>query len=61
MRWAAAFNEQRARAQTSATFYDGRDVLLDLSADWSVATTYLNGPGIDNHLRQTNSTTGIGP
>ena len=35
--------------------YDGKDVLLDLNADWSVAMTYLNGPGIDNHLRQTNS------
>lgn len=39
--------------------YDGNDVLLDLNADWSVATTYLNGPGIDNHLRQTSPTTGV--
>ena len=39
--------------------YDGNDVLLDLNADWSVATTYLNGPGIDNHLRQTSATTGV--
>lgn len=39
--------------------YDGNDVLLDLNADWSVATTYLNAPGIDNHLRQTNSATGV--
>jgi RHS repeat-associated protein len=39
--------------------YDGNDVLLDLNAGWSVATTYLNGPGIDNHLRQTNSVTGV--
>jgi RHS repeat-associated protein len=38
--------------------YDGPDVLLDLNADWSVATKYLNGPGIDNHLRQTSATTG---
>ncbi|HWN08496.1 MAG TPA: Ig-like domain-containing protein [Pyrinomonadaceae bacterium] len=38
--------------------YDGADVLLDLNADWSVANTYLNGSGIDNHLRQTNTTTG---
>ncbi len=36
--------------------YDG---LIDLNADWSVATTYLNGPGIDNHLRQTSATTGV--
>lgn len=39
--------------------YDGNDVLLDLNADWSVATTYLNAPGIDNHLRQTSTTTGV--
>src|SRR5262249_53199895 len=38
--------------------YDDVDVLLDLNADWSVATTYLNGLGIDNHLRQTSATTG---
>jgi YD repeat-containing protein len=38
--------------------YDGADVLVDLNADWSVAT-YLNGPGIDNHLRQTSATTGV--
>jgi YD repeat-containing protein len=39
--------------------YDGQDVLLDLNADWSVASTYLNGPGIDNHLRQASGTTGV--
>jgi RHS repeat-associated protein len=39
--------------------YDRADVLIDLNADWSVATTYLNGAGLDNHLRQTNSATGI--
>ena len=39
--------------------YDGANVLLDLNADWSVATTYLNGLGIDNHLRQTSAATGI--
>jgi RHS repeat-associated protein len=39
--------------------YDGPDVLLDLNADWSVATKYLNGPGIDNHLRQTSASTGV--
>jgi hypothetical protein len=33
--------------------------LLHLNVDWSVATTYLSGRGIDNHLRQTNSTTGV--
>jgi RHS repeat-associated protein len=38
--------------------YDGPDVLIDLNADWSVATTYLNDLGNDNHLRQTNTTTG---
>jgi RHS repeat-associated protein len=39
--------------------YDGRDVLIDLNSDWSVATTYLNDLGIDNHLRQTSSTSGV--
>ncbi|MEP6569529.1 MAG: DUF6765 family protein [Acidobacteriota bacterium] len=39
--------------------YDGMDVLLDLNADWSVAAKYLNGPGVDNHLRQASSTTGV--
>ncbi|MDX6444755.1 MAG: hypothetical protein QOH71_1829 [Blastocatellia bacterium] len=39
--------------------YDGADVLIDLNADWSVATTYFNGLGIDNHLRQSNSMTGV--
>src|SRR5205814_10178160 len=38
--------------------YDGPDVLLDLNADWTVATLYLNEPGIDNHIRQTSATTG---
>jgi len=32
---------------------------MDLNADWSVATTYLNDPGIDEHLRQTNSINGV--
>jgi RHS repeat-associated protein len=39
--------------------YDGQDVLLDLNADWSVATTYVSDLGIDNKLRQTSSTTGV--
>ena len=39
--------------------YDGSNVLIDLNADWSVATTYFNDLGIDNHLRQTNSSTGV--
>jgi len=39
--------------------YDGADALIDLNADWSVATTYLNGRGIDNHLRQTSASTGV--
>ena len=38
--------------------YDGDDVLLDLNADWSVGNKYLNGPGVDNHLRQTNAVSG---
>jgi RHS repeat-associated protein len=39
--------------------YDGQNILIDLNADSSVATTYLNGPGIDNQLRQTSATTGV--
>ena len=39
--------------------YDGADALIDLNADWSVATTYLNDLGVDNHLRQTSATTGV--
>jgi len=39
--------------------YDDVDVLVDLNADWSVAVTYLNGPGVDNHLRQTSATSGV--
>ncbi|OLE52048.1 MAG: hypothetical protein AUG51_19830, partial [Acidobacteria bacterium 13_1_20CM_3_53_8] len=39
--------------------YDGSDVLIDLNANGSIATTYLNDLGIDNHLRQTSSTTGV--
>ena len=39
--------------------YDGADALIDLNADWSVAATYLNDLGVDNHLRQTSATTGV--
>lgn len=39
--------------------YDGREVLLDLNADWTVQDTYLNDLGIDNHLRQTSAATGM--
>jgi len=39
--------------------YDGHDALIDLNADWSVATTYFNDLGIDNHLRQTSASTGV--
>src|SRR5262249_28304573 len=39
--------------------YDGANALIDLNADWSVATTYLNDLGVDNHLRQTSSTTSV--
>lgn len=35
--------------------YDGQDVVRDLHADGSVALEYLNGPGIDNKIRQTDS------
>jgi len=39
--------------------YDNADVLIDLNANGSVATTYFNGLRIDNHLRQTNATSGV--
>src|SRR5438105_1848181 len=38
--------------------YDGQDVVRDLDASGNVIAEYLNGPGIDNKLRQTNSATG---
>jgi RHS repeat-associated protein len=33
--------------------YDGQDVLEDLNANGEVIRTYLNGPGIDDKIRQT--------
>jgi RHS repeat-associated protein len=33
--------------------YDGADVVRDLNTDLSTAADYLNGPGIDNKVRQT--------
>jgi len=39
--------------------YDGENVVQDLNSSSSVVTSYLNGPGLDNHLRQTNATTGV--
>lgn len=39
--------------------YDSQDVLLDLNSSLSVVTSYLNGLGADEHLRQTNATTGV--
>jgi YD repeat-containing protein len=39
--------------------YDDQDVLLDLNSSLAVTTSYLNGLGIDDHLRQTNATTGV--
>ncbi|HEU4714499.1 MAG TPA: RHS repeat-associated core domain-containing protein [Pyrinomonadaceae bacterium] len=39
--------------------YDGHNVLLDLDSSLAVTTSYLNGPGLDDHLRQTNVTTGV--
>jgi RHS repeat-associated protein len=39
--------------------YDEQDVLLDLNSSLGVTTSYLNGPGVDDHLRQTNTTTGV--
>jgi RHS repeat-associated protein len=39
--------------------YDGQNVLLDLDSSGAVVTSYLNGIGSDDHLRQTNTTTGV--
>ena len=39
--------------------YDGPDVVADLNSSSAVTTTYFNGPGIDDHLRQTNPSTGV--
>lgn len=39
--------------------HDGYDVLLDLNSSLAVTTSYLNEPGIDAHLRLTNTTTGV--
>lgn len=39
--------------------YDGQNVIQDLDSGSSVVTSYLNGAGLDNHLRQNNSTTGV--
>ncbi len=39
--------------------YDGQDVVADLNSSSTVTTTYVNGTGIDDHLRQTNTATGV--
>lgn len=39
--------------------YDGDDVVEDLDSSLAVITSYLNGLGSDDHLRQTNTTTGV--
>ncbi|HEY2973223.1 MAG TPA: RHS repeat-associated core domain-containing protein, partial [Pyrinomonadaceae bacterium] len=58
-----AFGRRIQRTATTGAneryVYDSADVLLDLNADGSVATTYLSGSGIDNHLRQSSATTGV--
>lgn len=40
---------------TSKFVYDGQDVVRDLYANLTTAADYLNGPGVDNKLRQTNA------
>jgi RHS repeat-associated protein len=39
--------------------YDGQNVVQDLDSSSAVVTSYLGGPGLDNHLRQTNATSGV--
>lgn len=53
---AAGFSTTSAGANERYV-YDGPNVLADLKANGSTATTYLNDLEIDNHLRQTNATT----
>ena len=48
---------QMKRGGTTDFTYDGQDVILDQKSDGST-TTYINGPGIDNKLKQTSSVTG---
>lgn len=43
---------------TTLFTYDGQDVVLDQSTGGGTVT-YLNGPGIDNKVRQTSSSTGV--
>lgn len=42
---------------TTRFLYDGQDVVLDKGSDGS-SVDYLNGPGIDNKLRQSSTATG---
>ncbi|HJX92523.1 MAG TPA: RHS repeat-associated core domain-containing protein [Pyrinomonadaceae bacterium] len=42
---------------TQKFIYDGADVVRDLDGSGSTLSDYLNGPGIDNKLRQTIGTT----
>jgi RHS repeat-associated protein len=39
--------------------YDGQNVIQDLNSSSSIINSYLNGPGLDNHLRQTNATSSV--
>ena len=44
-------NEREARAPSTNFVYDGQDVVKDINSDGTVIE-YLNGPGIDNKIRQ---------
>jgi RHS repeat-associated protein len=46
-----------AAGQTTSFLYDGEDVVLDRSGN-AVTADYLNGPGIDNKLRQSSASSG---
>lgn len=46
-----------AQGTTIRFLYDGNNVVLDLISDGRTVN-YLNGPGIDNKLRQFDSTNG---
>lgn len=50
-------NSSAASGITTNFLYDGLDVVLDKGSDNS-AVDYLNGPGVDNKLRQASAATG---
>lgn len=50
------FERQSKATGTESYTYDGQDVILDQNSS-GAQTTYINGPGIDNKLKQTSNGT----